>query len=375
MSVFSHIIDSGGLYGAEKVVLNLIEEQRKQGFHPKLISIGDIGVSEKAIEIESARRKIDVKTLRFKNGFNINGASCILSCVEDINAHIIHSHGYKSNILLGLFPRHLRNIPMISTLHGWTSTRFFSKMKLYEYLDTLSLKKVNRVVVVSKTMQDHPYLKLFGIRAIVIPNGIPVLAFDESCVTALQPEIVAACKDKLKILAIGRLSPEKGFALLIQTIARLNSSGIDVCLVIIGEGNERSSLVELAERERIADQVHLIGYVPDAYRLIPFFDVFALSSYTEGLPITILEAMQGGVPIAATRVGEVPEVLDNGKCGFLVPPGNMPELAEAIETIFRNKQEAKARAEAARRRVLTEYSVERMTGRYLKEYSQLLKLA
>lgn len=374
MNILSHIIDSGGLYGAEKVVLNLMEEQRKQAFRIKLISIGNAGVPEKVIETACSTRNLDAKPLRFKNRFNISSrASQILSSLKYLNTDIIHTHGYKSDILLGLFPQRLRKIPIVSTLHGWTSTRLFSKMRLYEYVETLFLKRIDRVVVVSRAMQSHPRLRMFGIHATVIPNGIPALNFDKQYFTSLYPEIAFACRDKVKILAMGRLSPEKGFEILIQAIARLNSRGIDTCLIVVGEGDERSNLLELAEKERIADQVHLMGYVPDAYRMIPFFDIFVLSSYTEGLPITILEAMQGGVPIVATTVGEVPDVLDYGRCGFLVPPGNMSELANAIETIHRINQEAKARAEAARLRVLSEYSVEKMTGRYLEEYDRLQK--
>lgn len=117
----------------------------------------------------------------------------------------------------------------------------------------------------------------------------------------------------------------------------------------------------------------MIGYVHDAYKMMPSFDAFALPSYTEGLPITILEAMQAGLPIAATTVGDVPEVLAQGVCGYLVQSGNSTALGNAIEKIFRNRNDARIKAEAARRRVHSEYSVERMTEKYIHEYQCLLE--
>jgi len=361
------------MYGAETVILSLLEEQQKQNFHPKLLSIGDDGVSEKAIEIESRKKNLDVIALRFKNGFNIHGTRQILSTVHTVKSNIIHSHGYKGDILLGLYPRQLRKIPMLSTLHGWTSTRLFSKIRLYEYVATLSLTRIDRVVVVSRIMRDHPRLKLFGIEAIHIPNGIPTLDFNELHFPILYPELDDAIKKKFKILAVGRLSPEKGFEMLIQALPRLNSRGIDCCLVIVGEGDEKHRLTQIAEEEGVADRVHMIGYVPDAYKMMPSFDVFALPSYTEGLPITVLEAMQAGVPIIATTVGEVPEVLAHGGCGYLIPPGNSAALSEALEIIYRHQTDAHEKANAARQRVFSEYSVEQMTDKYMHEYERLLK--
>ncbi len=373
MIVPSHIIDSGGLYGAEKVILNLLEEQQRRHSHPKLISIGDDGVPEKAIETESRKKNIDVIALRFKNGFNIHGTRQILSTLEATKSDIIHSHGYKGDILLGFYPRHLRKIPMLSTLHGWTSTRLFSKMRIYEFVAALSLTRIDRVVVVSRIMQDHPRLRMFGIKAAYIPNGIPALDFDKRYFPTLHTELTDTIKNKFKILAVGRLSPEKGFEVLIQALPRLNSRGIDCCLVIVGEGDEKYRLTQIAVEEGVADRVHMIGYVPDAYKMMPSFDVFALPSYTEGLPITVLEAMQAGVPIVATTVGEVPEVLAHGGCGYLIPPGNSAALSEALEIIYRNREDAHEKANAAKQRVHSEYSVERMTDKYMHEYERLLK--
>jgi len=348
-------------------------EQRRQDYYPTLISVGDIDVVEKDIEVESRKNNLYVKTLRFKNGFNINGAQQIISALRAIKADIIHSHGYKGNILLGLYPRHLRKIPMISTLHGWTSTHIFSKMRLYEYIDVLSLSRIDSVIVVSNEMLHRSSLRIFGVHAKVIHNGISRLDFDSNYLKRIRPDIALACDGKLKILGLGRLSPGKGFDLLIQAVANLTSRGIACCLVIVGEGDERHRLAQLADQEGVADRVHMVGYVHDAFKMMPYFDVFALPSYTEGLPITILEAMQAGVPIVATTVGEVPEVLAHGGCGYLVPPGNSTALSEVIEKIHRNREDAHTKTVSACERVHSEYSVERMTDKYMHEYERLLK--
>jgi glycosyltransferase involved in cell wall biosynthesis len=348
-------------------------EQRRRDYYPNLISVGDINVAEKDIEVESRKNNLHVNTLRFKNGFNINGVRQIISAFRAIKANIIHSHGYKGNILLGFYPRHLRKIPMISTLHGWTSTHLFSKMRCYEYLDMLSLSRIDSVVVVSNAMLRRSSLRIFGIHPKVIHNGIPRLDFDGTYLKEIRSDIAYVCNNRFKILGLGRLSPGKGFDLLIKAAARLHSRGIDCCLVIVGEGDEKHRLTQIAAEEGVADRVHMIGYVHDAYKIMSSFDVFALPSYTEGLPITVLEAMQAGLPIVATTVGDVPEVLAQGECGYMVQPGNSTALSNAIEKIFRNRDDARAKAEAARQRVHSEYSVERMADKYMHEYRRLLE--
>ena len=367
-----HIIDSEGLYGAEVVTLNLMTAQKKIGLFPVLLSIGDIRVGDKDIEIEAKKRGLDTQVLRFRNGLNLKGSMMILDHAKRLKSQIIHSHGYKANILLGIVPRRFRRMPVIATLHGWTSRRFFTKIWVYEWIDVLAMRNLDRVVAVSSAIENHIRMRSVGIHPIVINNGLPRLDFENDSFDRECPEISEKCKGKFKIISIGRLSPEKGFNILILAMARLVSQGVDASLVLVGDGSERDSLSDLVNKENLSDRVHFIGYRDKAFNLIPYFDVFVLSSYSEGLPITLLEAQQAGIPIVATRVGEVPEVLGNGMYGKLVKSGDPEELAKAVEEVYSNRQEARAKALAAKEWTLKEYSLENMASKYFELYQRVI---
>lgn len=367
-----HFIDSQGLYGAEKILISLMQAQKDIGIEPVLVSIGDVNVGSKDIEIEAQRQGLDTFPLRFRNGLNLKGSMMILKCAKNIGAHIIHNHGYKGDILLGIVPRKFRKIPILATLHGWTSTTCLSKIWVYEWMDACFIKNLDKVVVVSSGMLQDTRLAWLRTKAEVINNGIPVHNFKEMTFVEEFSELASSLQGKLKIVSIGRLSFEKGLDVLIRALARIVSSGVDASLILFGDGREKESLKELAEEESVTSRVSFIGYHEKAFRFLPFFDVFVLPSYTEGLPVTLLEAMQACVPIIATNVGEVPQVLDGGRCGRLVAPGNADELAKAIEEINRNKQESKTKAILARERALKEYGVEKMAQRYADLYQDLI---
>lgn len=367
-----HVIDSAGLHGAETVLLNLMDSQKKMGLHPALLSLGDTAVGPKDIEIEAEKRGLEAHVLRFRNGLNLKGTLKILKSARSLRADIIHSHGYKGNILLGIVPSSFRKIPVITTLHGWTSIHSFSKIGLYKMLDSIAIRNLDGVVAVSSSILEHRIIKILKIHPVVIHNGIPALHFDEKDFKSEFPEIAAKCKNRFKMVFIGRLSPEKGVDVLIKAVAGMVNRGFDVTLVIIGEGNERPRLAQLINNSNLSDRVFLLGYHDSAHCFLPYFDVFVLPSFTEGLPITLLEAMQAGTPIVATRVGEVPKVLEGGRYGQVVASGDPERLARAIEEVYKNREEVKAKTLAAKQFVISDYSVENMAKRYVEEYLKVL---
>jgi len=370
-----HVIDSGGLYGAEIMLLSLMSEQLSLAIEPVLVSIGDPGANEKPIEKEARLRGIRVVAFRMKPGPNFVGALRVLRFARDEDVDILHSHGYKGNILFGFLTRSIRRVPMVSTLHGWTWSGGFTRMRIYEWLDSLSLSFVDRVIMVSSVMREHPRIRnRCGLSLEVVPNGIPLNTKDpEKDVAELNPDIIGFCRQGFTIGAIGRLSEEKGFASLLEVIATLSAKGEDIRLVILGEGGLRSNLEAAARKLGITDKVLMPGYVLDAKQYLPFFNIFAMPSLTEGLPIVLLEAMQAEVPIVASRVGGVPEVLQEGKCGYLVEPDSLDALEEGIKDIIKNPIEATVRVSAARQRVVDNYSSNAMAGKYLGIYRSVLK--
>ena len=378
-----HIIDSGGLYGAEMVLLHLVAEQIKQGLEPIIASIGEKGIAEKPLETEAIRRGFKVEKFRMTPGPNYLGALKILKFARKEDVDILHSHGYKGNILFGLMPKKIRRIPMVTTIHGWTSIgNGFGKMRLYEWLDSKSLKFIDGLVLVSNAMKFHPRLRhLNQSRVHVIHNGIPILdaqfdnstnqQLDHSTNQRLDQSLINFCNHGFTIGSIGRLSKEKGYKYLIEALAILIKKGIDARLVIMGEGYERPCLENLTRELGLSEKVLLPGYIDEANLYIPLFDVFVISSLTEGLPITLLEAMQSRTPIVGSRVGGIPDVLNESSAGLLINPPSPDAIADAVFRIYDDGRLVKALVDNAYERVYTDFGTEGMALAYLKVYERV----
>ena len=366
-----HVVDSGGMYGAEVMLLNLMGEQVKMGVEPILASIGDPGVADKPVEVEARHRGLRVKVFRMRPGPNILGAVEVLRFGWKEQVELLHSHGYKGNILFGFLPRKLRRIHMVTTVHGWTWTGGMTRMMAYEWLDSLSLARMDRIILVNEAMKDHARLRNRPHLAVeVVANGIP----DDSSfgiqadATGLNREILDFCRQGYTIGAIGRLSPEKGFDVLLAVVASLVAEGRDVRLVLLGGGGLRNKLDESVKELGLKNRVLMPGYVEGARNYLPFFKLFAMPSLTEGLPIVLLEAMQAGVPIVASKVGGIPNVLAGGRAGLLIEPGSIESLKQGILDVMQNPVKAGQRAQASRQRVSTDFSSKTMAERYCGIY-------
>ncbi len=365
-----HIIDSAGLYGAERVLLHLAEEQQRGGLLPVIASIGKIGEGAKALETEAAHRGIPVASFRMRPGPNLSAAWKILEFARQEKVDLLHSHGYKGNILFGLLPARFRRMPLLTTLHGWTRTRRLSRIAFYEWLDRQMLPRLDAVVVVCRSMHAHPWITARNLPLHVVCNGIPTLA--RQVENRLEPGIIEFCRGGFTIGAIGRLAPEKGFGQLIAAFKTVVEEDRAARLLIFGEGSERPALEAQIQSLDLGGNVSLPGFRAGAADYLPHFNLFVLPSLTEGLPLSVLEAMLAAVPVLSTRVGAVPELLEEGLAGFLVDSADAGCLASAVGEIRREPAAARRRAERARHRVQKHYSSQGMAEGYTAVYRQLI---
>jgi len=367
-----HLIDSGGFYGAEVVLLNLVEEQNKLRHKVSIISVGETRAGEKAIEKIAKEKKITIIPLRFRNGPNILGSIQIYKTAKMHQADVIHSHGYKGDILMAMLPKWYRKIPVISTLHGWTATKKWTKMWVYERINILALKRLNGVVAVSQILANLKIFRSIGIFPEFIPNGLPELSFFEK--PPLNIQLFNEINDKkvINILTIGRLSKEKGIDILIEALATLKNEEELFRLYVVGEGPLKKKLINLVQQLKIDDMVFFLGYQDDFYKYARFFDIYVISSYTEGLPMTLLEIMQSGIPIISTSVGEIPSVLKNGELGELVEPGDKEILAQGIRKIFSQYDVYRNKAKTSKKVAINEYSASKMANSYISLYNNII---
>ncbi|BBO72967.1 glycosyl transferase [Desulfosarcina widdelii] len=368
-----HIIDSGGLYGAETMLLNLIAEQSLLGIKATIASIGEKRIKEKAIENEAIKRGFDIKKFRMTPGFNLLGAHKIIKFATHEHYDILHSHGYKGNILFGFMPNLVKKIPLITTVHGYTSKNAFSKIKIYEILDSMSHHLIDQVVLVDQSMLMHPLLRRQkNVNYNIIRNGIPeITPYVRLCKS--EDKIIDFCMKGFTIGAIGRLSPEKGFDNLIDATSKLIKKRNNIQLIILGEGKQRFHLEKKVYEFGIDQHVMMPGYIQDAKQYLQYFDVFILPSHTEGLPVTILEAMQSQVPIVATSVGGVAEALDYGNAGILIDSSDSKKIADAVLAIITHPEKAMERIKYGKKHVKNKYSIRKMTRKYVDVYTHLLR--
>jgi glycosyltransferase involved in cell wall biosynthesis len=177
--------------------------------------------------------------------------------------------------------------------------------------------------------------------------------------------------------AVGRLFPEKGYEELIRAVALLRGRGRELRCAIVGDGKEwhEDELRSLIEELGVGDEVMLLGRRSDVADVIRSLDVAVLSSRREGSPLAMLEYMAGGAPIVATAVGGVPELIQDGEHGLLVPPNNPPALAAAIDRLLGDRVLAARLGAAAKARQRAEYDLDVVIQRLQRLYIELYERA
>jgi len=162
-----------------------------------------------------------------------------------------------------------------------------------------------------------------------------------------------------RVLFVGRLAAPKGLPILLESIARLREDHPNVQLTIAGDGPDRQQLESMARRLGIESHVRFLGYQSQSQvrELLGRSDVFGMASFAEGVPVVLMEAMAGGVPVVATRIAGIPELVDDGGCGFLVPPGDGQALADRIGQLLDDAELRNAIAAAGRLKVEQEFNL------------------
>lgn len=364
------IIDSGGLYGAERVVLTLVRSLENLEVESTLVSITEPDEPEKAIESEARRLGLSVRRWTLGRGTDLSGARLLAAWARENGVDVLHTHGYKANILIAGMSRKRRKLPVLATLHGFTSMRMLSRMRAYEIAERAALKRADHVAAVSQSLVDRWDLeRRYAGRLSIVHNGLPV---DES-EPSTPPDAVSDFIDGRRcVLAAGRLSPEKGFDVLLDALGSLRHAGFDVRLVLAGEGGGRAELEEQARTLGIEDAVLLPGYVDAVGKIAHVFDAVAIPSRSEGLPVILLEALFAGVPVIATDVGEMPAVLRDCGGGTCIAPEDAPALARRLEeALFSRRESWNGGIVSEKARGL--YSATKMAVNYRSLYAGLLE--
>jgi len=364
-----HLRTSGGVYGAERVILALAAEQRRQGHDATVLCVDPPGASAFASALRTAG--VPARHLAVPGGADPGAARALLAAVRDASPEVLHSHGYKTDVLLAaLRPLALRPPlpPLVATNHNWTGAT--PALRVYERLDALALRAFARVAAVSRASRAEMLARgLRPDRVAVVPNGIalPGAAPDRERARAALARLVPEPGRSPVVGYLGRLSAEKGVLELAEALASPLLGGVRA--VLVGDGPLRAEVEAALAARGLTGRAHLLGWRDDATALLPAFDALVLPSWREGVPLAALEAFAAGVPLVASRVGGMPDVVREGETGLLVPPRDPAALAAALASLLADAGRRRALATAAAADLRARFSAPAMARAYLDLYA------
>lgn len=363
------LISSAGFFGAESVLVELSVCLNALG-EPPVVGVLDHG-AEAGMQIAQVARKRGLRVQPFacRGALDWRAIRAIDAFARDQGISVVHSHGYKSNTYALLASRD-RPRKLVSTCHNWIDAS--AKMRLYSALDRMVLRRFDAVVPVSMSVREA--LVRAGFRSdtlSVIENGIDTTRFG----TAAQRDAVRAelgfDERDFVVGVIGRLSEEKGQSVLIDALARIDAARLPWRLLLVGDGPLRVVLEAGVRECGLGERVTFAGRRDDVPRLLAGIDLVALPSLIEAQPMALLEAMAAGVPVLATRVGDVPRILGDGALGILVEPGDPAQLTDAIRRSYGEMPDLRERAGVARQDVAARRSSAGMARAYADLYERL----
>lgn len=355
--------------GPEKTILNSPRFLRQLGYtsvcaymHPP----SDPGFEH--FSNRAAAADAPLLSISDRGPFDMSALRQLMQFCRRERVAIWHGHDYKSNVL-GLLIRRFWPLRLATTVHGWVHQ--FGRSRLYYRIDKSTLRYYDEVICVSPDLREE--CLRFGVardRCHVIFNAIDT---NEFCRSNLGwPRLEPSPSRTFVLGALGRLSDEKGFDVLIEAVDRLIRAGCDVSLVIGGEGAARDKLQRQIAATSQPHRIRLLGHV-DTKTFFRDVDAFVLSSSREGLPNVVLEAMALEVPLVATPVGGIPDLVSDGVSGVIVPVGNVEAVAAGIACILDNPAQAHSMASAARRTVEDRFSFQRRMEGMVAIYDRMLK--
>jgi glycosyltransferase involved in cell wall biosynthesis len=369
----THAVLTLQIGGLERIVVDLVREGQRLGQRVSVLCVERPGPLAAQVEALGAR----VFCTNKSPGLRFNAGSTIKRALQELRPDVLHTHQVGALFYAGpaakavgvplivhtehinpirkataSFYRHQR----MAWLWWWAAKyarRFFCVSEdIAAELAARRMVPRRKLAVILNGINTEPFRAPFdknGLRhAAGIPAGVPVIG------------------------TVGRLNEVKRQDLLLRAFARLRAEHSTARLLLVGDGPSRDSLGKLALDLGIADAVHFAGYQSQPERFLAMMDVFALTSRLEGLPLAILEAWAARLPVIASAVGGVPDLVKHGQTGLLFESGDENRLLEQLQEILGDSARGRALGEAGHREVLAKYSLQRMAGDYGRQYRELL---
>lgn len=362
-----HIRASNFYGGPERQILGHINSSHQ--FQHLVVTFQE-GDAENEFQRECLKQEIPVALIHTRHSYQWSAVQQLRKLIAEKQPAILCCHGYKP-LILSFLAKRAAFPPVLAFSRGHTSENL--KIRVFEYIERKLSACANTIVAVSQGYAET--LKAHGVRADrieVIANAIQPGKFTAHIARKEQTrQELGFTRDDVLIGTAGRLSPEKAQTDLIAAFSLFCKQHTHVHLLICGDGPLRAAL-EKKSAESGCRNIHFLGHRTDFDKLMPMFDVFVLPSLTEGLPNVLLEAAASRVPIVATRVGGVPEIITDGESGWLVEPGNVHQLAQAIEQSVMDRGKAQQFADVAFHHIEARFGFEEQSRKLADLYQRMM---
>jgi sugar transferase (PEP-CTERM/EpsH1 system associated) len=355
--------------GGAEVLAARLARQLQSSFRFVFVCLDEQGT----LGDELSKEQFAVRVLGRRPGFDARCTWQLQQILKQERVDLVHAHQYTP-FFYSLIARVLCRKPAILfTEHGRTFPDFRRPKRVL--VNRLLLERRDRVVAVGKSVREA-LLRFEGIpkeRVTVIYNGMNTAAYAPGVHdrNAVRAELGVGAED-LVILQVARLDPIKDHATALRTLEHVVWHHKHARLVLVGEGPELGNIQNLIRERGLETSVRVLGLRKDIPRLMRAADIFLLTSLSEGIPLTLIEAMAAGLPIVATQVGGVPELVEEGITGLLAPVADDAYLADCILRLARNPQLCEQMGELARQAAGRYFSESQMHAHYHHLYEEML---
>jgi len=368
------VITKSNFGGAQKYVYDIARSLPAEKFEA-LVTVGGTGslvqkLKEQKIRViptSSLSRDINTKS-------DLTAFFELLKIFRNEKPDVVHLNSAKAGGVGALAAR-IAGVPkIIFTAHGWAfnEERPCYQRMVIKFFSWLTVFLSHKTIAVSDAIKHDTSLWPFvQNKVVVIKNGIVSPDFyyrEDARKILLSKNTLPFPADAQIIGTIAELHKSKGLEYAIDAFAKIASTNPSLYYVIIGEGSERTNLEKVIKNNNLVGRVILAGFVEDAARLLPAFDIFVLPSVTEALGFVLLEAGLAKLPVVATRVGGIPEIIDDHTTGLLVDSRNPDALAEAIDTILMDESKARTFSNNLFNKTVAEFSLSRVVSETISLY-------
>lgn len=365
----THVVLSLDVGGLERNVVNQVREGQRLGQRVDIVCLERPGTLAPRVEAMGGR----VIALDKRPGLRPGMVLRLRRVLRDLRPDVVHTHQLATLLYGGAAARSLGVPVVVHTEHG--RERYATRLKT-RLLGRTAARFCDRFYCLTADMAGEVRAaKIVSERKLrVIQNGIDIADFK----AAAGADACANVRRSLSIPdgapvigTVGRLSEVKRQDVLLRAFAGVRASAPDARLLLVGDGPLLDALQRLAEELRVKGAVHFVGYQPHSGPYLRAMDVFALTSRSEGMPQAVLEASVTGLPVVASRVGGLPEVIEEGVTGMMFTPGDDAALAGILRGLLADPARRRALGLAARDRAEARFGVARMAGEYHRDFLEL----